>query len=67
MKFTRDDWMVISRALQDRVAALENTDGFGAGTLRFHEAEKCKRLRTVIDAHVDATWVAPKTNKVANG
>ena len=67
MKLTRDDWMVIGRALQDRTAVLEATDGFGAGTLRFHEVERCKRLRSVVDAHVDATWVAPVNHKVANG
>ena len=56
MKLSRDDWMVIGRALQDRANVLENTDGFSAGTLRYSEVERCKALQKLVDAHVDAIW-----------
>lgn len=59
MKLSRDDWMVIERALQDRVVKLKESQGFGPGSLRYHEIQKCNRLRGVINEHVDATQKPP--------
>jgi hypothetical protein len=53
---TRDDWMVVSRALQDRIDALGRQGGHLCGL----EVEHCRRLETMISAHVDHTWIDPK-------
>jgi hypothetical protein len=54
MELSRDDWMVISRALQDRITALRRSQGFAAGSLRGEEVDHCENLRRIVDAHVDA-------------
>lgn len=49
VNLSRDDWMVIERALQDRIEVLKATANFGPGSLRFHEVQTCGRLRTLIN------------------
>lgn len=59
----RNDWMVIGRALQDRVAVLEAVFAEldrKPSTLCEHEINKCQRIRRLVDAHVDATWTPPR-------
>lgn len=56
MQLSRDEWMVINRALQDRVAVLLEK---GSGRpLVGKEISECERLEKLTRAHIDATWAA---------
>jgi hypothetical protein len=58
MELSRDEWMVINLALQDRIAVLLEK---GSGTPLVGKAiAECERLEKLTRAHVDATWVPPK-------
>ena len=61
LQLSRDEWLVINRALQDRVSVLSRRPGQLVG----QEIAECERLEKITRAHVDETWVAPSDKEVA--
>jgi hypothetical protein len=58
LTLTRDEWLVVNRALQDRVVVLLEK---GSGRpLVGKEISECERLEKVTLNYLHATWINPK-------